>query len=599
MTNFYNQFELFTSMCSIIAYSGNKVAAPILVNGLKRMEYRGYDSVGMATISSGKILVRKGVGKVDEVNKSLRLEKMDGKIGIGHTRWATHGGVTNANAHPHQCCGNDIAIVHNGIIDNYDELKKSLVAKGHKFKSETDSEVIAHLLGDFLSKNDDIKKAMINTTNKLKGTYAFAAVFDDGTVAGSRYDEPLIVGIAKDGYYLSSDVLGFIEHTDRAIFLDNREIAIVDTNSLSIFNYDGSEVKRQVTQIAWELADADKGKFAHHTLKEINEQRHTIANALANRNHTVKEFCGAVSDAKRVLITGSGSSYHAALIAKQLFSKYAKIQCEAIISSEFQYASNLLGKDSVLIAISQSGETADLLQAVKTARASKAKILSIVNVPTSSLARASDLSLGMNCGPEIGVAATKSFTAQLAIIYKITSTLSGLNLGISQKDISKTINTLLNSMKNIVQIADKIKHIGNIYLLGRGLHFAIALEGALKLKELVYVHAEGIPAGELKHGPLALMDEKTIVIVLNPDDETYDDTLSNVHEMKARDAGVIGISNINSNKYDDWIKIPKAKELLYPILEVIPLQLLAYHTALKRESNPDYPRHLAKSVTVK
>ncbi len=585
-------------MCSIIAYVGHRVAAPMLVQGLKRMEYRGYDSVGLATISNKRILVKKGVGKVEDVNRSLALEMMEGKVGIGHTRWATHGGVTDSNAHPHKNCKNDIAIVHNGIIDNYSELKKSLIAHGHKFRSETDSEVIAHLLGEFLHKKRDIKKAMINVTKKLKGTYAFVAVFDDGTVAGARFDEPLIVGIAKDGYYVSSDVLGFIEHTDKAIFLDNNEIVILN-DGYSIFDFDGSKVKKQTTQIAWELADADKGKYAHHTLKEINEQKHTIADTLFSKDPSINEFCDMITGAKRVVLTGSGTSYHAALIAKQLLSKYAGIHCEAVISSEFQSASGLFGKDSVLVPISQSGETADLLQVVKAAKAHKTKIASIVNVPTSSLARSSDLFVEMNCGPEIGVAATKSFTAQLGLIYRITEIISGRKLALNRSDVERFVNRVLNDSKNIANIAEKIKYIGNIYILGRGLHFPIALEGALKLKELVYVHAEGLPAGELKHGPLALMDENTTVIMLNPDDETYSDTLSNVHEIKARGVRVIGVSNINSNKYDNWIKIPKTKDIMYPILEVIPMQLLAYHTALKRESNPDYPRHLAKSVTVK
>ncbi|MGH9921259.1 MAG: glutamine--fructose-6-phosphate transaminase (isomerizing) [Nitrososphaerales archaeon] len=585
-------------MCSIIAYVGHRVAAPMLVQGLRRMEYRGYDSVGLATISNKRILVKKGVGKVEDVNRSLALETMEGKVGIGHTRWATHGGVTDSNAHPHKNCKSDIAIVHNGIIDNYSELKKSLIAHGHKFRSETDSEVIAHLLGEFLHKKRDVKKAMIGVTKKLKGTYAFVAVFDDGTVAGARFDEPLIVGIAKDGYYVSSDVLGFIEHTDKAIFLDNNEIVILN-DGYSIFDFDGSKVKKHATQIAWELADADKGKYAHHTLKEINEQKHTIASTLFSKDPNINEFCDIVADAKRVILTGSGTSYHAALIAKQLLSKHAGIHCEAVISSEFQYASGLFGKDSVLVPISQSGETADLLQVVKAAKADKTKILSIVNVPTSSLARSSDLFLEMNCGPEIGVAATKSFTAQLGLIYRITEILSGKKLAPNRSDVERLVSRVLNDSKNVANIADKIKYIGNIYILGRGLHFPIALEGALKLKELVYVHAEGLPAGELKHGPLALMDENTTVIMLNPDDETYNDTLSNVHEIKARGARVIGVSNINSNKYDNWIKIPKTKDIMYPVLEVIPLQLLSYHTALKRESNPDYPRHLAKSVTVK
>lgn len=586
-------------MCSIIAYMGNKIAAPILVKGLKRMEYRGYDSVGLATLSKRQILVKKGVGKVDDVNSALHLEKMNGSTGIGHTRWATHGGVTDKNAHPHQSCKNNVAIVHNGIIDNYQELKKSLIGKGHKFKSETDSEVIAHLLGEFLNRKSDIKKAMKTVASKLKGAFAFVAVLDDGTLAGSRCDEPLIVGVAKDDYYISSDVLGFIEHTDKAIFLDNRQIAIIDNSGLAIYDSNGSKVKKRVTQIAWELADADKGKFAHHTLKEINEQKRTIARSFSPKKKDLQEFVKALASSKKILITGSGSSYHAGLIAKQLFSKFCKLPCETILSSEFQYSSNILSKNSSLMTISQSGETADLLQTIKVAKASRAKVLSLVNVTTSSLARASDLFLGINCGPEIGVAATKSFTSQLSLIYRIADEISNGHLSINTSEIEKSVGKILNNAKDVEKIADKIKHIGNIYVLGRGLHFPIALEAALKLKELVYVHAEGIPAGELKHGPLALMDENTTVVMLNPEDETYEDTISNVHEIKARGAVVVGVSNVENSKYDEWIRIPKANELLYPLLEIIPLQLLAYHTSVKRESNPDYPRNLAKSVTVK
>ncbi|MEM2760120.1 MAG: glutamine--fructose-6-phosphate transaminase (isomerizing) [Nitrososphaerales archaeon] len=583
-------------MCSIIAYAGNNTAAPILVKGLKRMEYRGYDSVGIATIAKKKMLVRKAVGKVDEVNKALHLEKMYGCVGIGHTRWATHGDVTDRNAHPHQNCKNDIAIVHNGIVENYNVLRRSLIAKGHKFKSETDSEVIAHLLSEFLAKTRDIKKSMINVAKKLTGAYAFVVILNDGTLAGVRYDEPLIVGVARDGYYIASDVLGFIEHTDKAIFLDNHEIVIIDSNGLVIYDSKGHEIKKRPTQIAWELADVDKGKFAHHTLKEINEQKHTIMRAFSVPRLELQEFVKSLVSSKKVLITGSGSSYNAALLAKQLFSRFCNIQSEAIVASEFH--KSLLTKGTTLIAISQSGETADVLRVVKEVKASKVRVLSLVNVTTSSLARASDLYLCLNCGPEIGVAATKSFTAQLAVIYKIVSEFSP-NFHVNVDGLEKSVSNVLNNTNNIGKIAERLKQVGNIYVLGRGLHFPIALEAALKLKELVYVHAEGMPAGELKHGPLALIDENTIVIILNPGDDTYDDMLSSIHEIKARRATVIGVSNVYNNTFDELIKIPKTNEALYPILEVIPLQLLAYHMALKRESNPDYPRNLAKSVTVK
>lgn len=586
-------------MCSIIAYLGSKTAAPVLVNGLRRMEYRGYDSVGLATFSKKRILVKKGVGKVEEVNRSLALEKMNGFVGIGHTRWATHGGVTDKNAHPHKNCHNDIAIVHNGIIDNYDHLRKQLEKKGHKFRSETDSEVIAHLLGESLTKNKDLRKAMLDVTRKLKGAYAFVAVFDDGKLAGARYDEPLIVGIAKDGSYVSSDVLGFIEHTDQAVFLDNNEIVILDEQGPSFYNSKG-KVKKRVTQVAWELVDADKGRFAHYTVKEINEQKHTIVRNLSVKRSDLQKFVRLIRSSKNLVITGSGSSYHAAMVAKQLFAKYGKIPCEAVLSSEFP-SDYGLGRGSVIMALSQSGETADLLQAIKTARLSKVKprLLSLVNVTTSSLARVSDAFLGLSCGPEIGVAATKSFTAQLSLIYRIADELSNSKIHLDEREISRAVGTVLNDAKRISALAEKIKHINNIYVLGRGLHFPIALETALKLKELVYVHAEGIPAGELKHGPLALMDEHTVIIMLNPKDDTYKDTLSSVHEIKARGAAVVGVSDVHSSAYDEWIKIPKVSPFLYPIIEVIPLQLLAYYTALKRESNPDYPRNLAKSVTVK
>ncbi|MEM2760789.1 MAG: glutamine--fructose-6-phosphate transaminase (isomerizing) [Nitrososphaerales archaeon] len=584
-------------MCSIIGYKGKLAAAPILVESLQRMEYRGYDSVGMAIINDRRILLRKGVGKVLEVNRSLNLEEMSGNIGIGHTRWATHGAVTDYNAHPHSSCSNDIVVVHNGIIENYMELKEELIQKGHVFKSQTDSEVIAHLLEEYY--NRSVKRAIIQTCKRLKGSYAFVAVFTNGTIAGARYDEPLIVGIAKNGYFLSSDVLGFLKYTDKAIFLDNCDIVLLN-HALSIFDFSGRKITRPVTQVAWELGAVEKGRYAHYTLKEINEQKYTIVNA-ANQNETMMQlFCDIISKARSLYITGSGTSYNAALIAKHIFAKFVKIRAETIMSSEFQYAPEILDEDSVLIAISQSGETADVLQSAKTAKAFKARVLSIVNIPTSSLARISDAFLGINCGPEVGVAATKSFTGQLAVIYNVADRLCEGCIGIADReDITRTVKAVLAESEVIADIANEFQDVKDIYLLGRASHYPIALEGALKLKELAYVHAEGIAAGELKHGPLALMDKDTEVIILNPSDSTYDDTLSNVHEIKARGAKIIGISDKYDSVYDHLIKIPKVNEALYPLIEVIPLQMLAYHTALMRNADPDYPRNLAKSVTVK
>ena len=576
-------------------------AAPILVDSLRKMEYRGYDSVGIATITDDKILVRKGVGKVVEVNKSLDLGKMQGQIGIGHTRWATHGGVTDNNAHPHSACTNEIAVVHNGIIENYNELKQELILRGHVFKSQTDSEVIAHLLEVHYSNEQDIKKAMIKTCEILKGTYAFVAIFKDGTISGARLDEPLIVGISDNQYFISSDILGFLKYTDKAIFLDNKDIVVIQDENLELFNFEGSPVKRPITQVAWELAAAEKGAYAHYTLKEILEQSSTIGDALTNNAQILQRFCDILANAQNVYITGSGTSYHSALILKLMLGKYAKIRSETIMSSEFEYALGQVDDNSVVIAISQSGETADVLHSVKSAKQSGAKILSIVNIPTSSLARISDCSLTLNCGPEIGVAATKSFTGQLSVIYTIIGKLCSDSIGIplNKTELVLAVRQVLSTENDISRIVDVVQDINDIYLLGRSIHYPIALEGALKIKEIAYIHAEGIAAGELKHGPLALIDKNTVMIVINPRDATFSDTLSNAHEIKARGATVIGISDTGNEVYDHFIEIPRVSDILYPMLEVIPLQIIAYYLALKKNVDPDYPRNLAKSVTVR
>ncbi len=587
-------------MCSIIGYKGKNSAAPIIVDSLKRMEYRGYDSVGVATFNNGDILVRKGTGKVVEVNKNLGISQMSGKIGIGHTRWATHGGVTDKNAHPHSACNNNAAVVHNGIIENYKELKEELTLAGHVFASETDSEVIAHLLEIYHGTSKNIPEAMIQTCKRLKGNYAFVAVFQDGTICGARYEEPLIIGVANDGYFVSSDVLGFLEFTDKAIFLENGDICIIDNSKLEIFNFEGKPVAHPITQVAWELGDIDKGKYAHYTLKEINEQRLTVVHAGRQSEEAISRFCDIISNAKAIYITGSGTSYHSALIFKHMLAKFGKIRAETVMSSESQYALSSMDSDSVLIAFSQSGETADVLDSVRLAKNQGAKIVSIVNVTTSSLARISDAFLSTNCGPEIGVAATKSFTGQLALIYNVTDRLCKGCLSTAKAEFAVAVESVIANQASITTLAEDMKDCTDIYLLGRSVHYPIALEGALKLKELAYVHAEGIAAGELKHGPLALMEKNTFVIILNPDDATFTDTISNAHEIKARGATVIGISDRNDDVYDHWIEIPHLKEAaFYPIVEVIPLQVLAYQLALAKNADPDYPRNLAKSVTVR
>jgi glucosamine--fructose-6-phosphate aminotransferase (isomerizing) len=589
-------------MCSIIGYKGQLIVAPVLVDSLKRMEYRGYDSVGIATINNGKILLKKGVGKVADVNKNLDLSSMDGHTGIGHTRWATHGGVTEKNAHPHYGCTDNMAIVHNGIIENHSELMEELIKLGHVFRSDTDSEVIAHLLERYYAEQKNIKSSMIETCRRLKGYYAFVAAFEDGTICGSRCNEPLVIGLADTGYFISSDILGFIGYTDKAIFLDNRDIVVLDSKTLQIYDQDGKTVNRTLTQVAWELAAIDKGKYAHHTLKEIHEQPSVVEKVGMENLDKIEEFCSILKNSKTVFLTGSGTSYHCALIGKHILSNFAKIHAETVVSSEFQYTLDGIDNASVLLALSQSGETADVLQAVRAAKNVGAKILSIVNIPTSSLAKISDSFLTIECGPEIGVAATKSFTAQLSLIYMIVDTLCNGSLGFkaNKQYLVGALREALDYEIEIRGIAEKLRDARDIYVLGRSIHYPIALEGALKIKELSYIHAEGIAAGELKHGPLALIDRNSYVIIINPNDSTFDNNIASAHEVKARGATIIGISNTPNEVYDIFIKVPFIQcNAIYPIIEVLPFQILAYYLSLVKDIDPDYPRNLAKSVTVK
>jgi glutamine---fructose-6-phosphate transaminase (isomerizing) len=586
-------------MCSIIGYSGKEIAAPIIVKGLKRMEYRGYDSVGVATESDNQIELKKGIGKVNEVNSKIQLDTLPGKVGIGHTRWATHGKVTELNAHPHPSNSGKIAIVHNGIIENFEELKKQLESEGYGFKSETDSEVIANLLQKNYELTKNIKDTVLKTVSEIKGHYAFVAMFENGQLVAARFHEPLIIGLGQDNVFLSSDVLGFIEYTDNAIYMKSGNFVILDKKEFQILDFDGKNAKYEITKVSKEFGDVYKGDYAHFTLKEIYEQPDTILRAGGKTDDAIIKTANYIRHAKNIYITGSGTSYNSALIAKQILSKYAKIKAEPIISSELQFSPDIIEENSILIAISQSGESADVLDAVRIAKKANCKIISIVNVLTSSLARKADVVMGMNCGPEIGVAATKSFTSQLVILYKIVQRLSGNDITINFENFAKSILKILENHTKIQQIAKELKDVSDIYILGRGINYPIAIEAALKLKELTYIHAEGIPGGELKHGPLALMDSDVFVIIINPNDSTYSDTLTSVREIKARGAKIIGVSDIESDIYDYWIEIPKIDEVLYPISEIIPIQLLSYYAALEKNTDPDYPRNLAKSVTVK
>ncbi len=586
-------------MCSIIGYYGKKFAAPVIVKGLKRMEYRGYDSVGVATESNNHIELKKGIGKVNEVNSKIQLDSLPGKIGIGHTRWATHGKVTDFNAHPHPSNSGKIAIVHNGIIENFEELKKQLQDEVYNFKSETASEIIANLLQKNYELTGDVKETILKTVSEIKGHYAFVAMFENGQLAATKFHEPLIIGVGQGEFFLSSDVLGFIEYTDNAIYLENGTFVILEENKFQILDYNGEDVKYGITKISKEFGDAYKGDYAHFTLKEIYEQHETILKSGVKTQEAIEKTADYIKHAKNIYVTGSGTSYNSALIAKQIFLKYAKIKAEPIMASELQFSPDSIEENSIIIAISQSGESADVLDAVKIGKQANCKIIAIVNLFTSSLAREADIVIGMNCGPEIGVAATKSFTSQLVVLYKIVQKLSDNTITINFEKFAETVLKILENPKKIQEIAKEMKDISDIYVLGRGINYPIAKEAALKLKELTYIHAEGIPGGELKHGPLALMDSNVFVIIINPNDSTYLDTLTSAREIKARGAKIIGVSDIESDVYDYWIEMPKIDQVLYPISEIIPIQFLTYYAALEKDADPDYPRNLAKSVTVK
>jgi glucosamine--fructose-6-phosphate aminotransferase (isomerizing) len=584
-------------LCSIIGYMGTRDAAPLLVKALRRMEYRGYDSAGIATVCDSKIIMSKGVGKVDQVNASNQLEQLPGKTGIGHTRWATHGGVNEANAHPHLSSSGRIAIVHNGIIENYEELKAEVGQRGYIFKSETDSEVIANVLQCNRDLGMTVEEAVSETLRELKGRYAFVAMMDDGTLVGARNHAPLIIGVGRHGIFVSSDILGFVEDADDVIYLDNGQIVTISPTMLRLSDFRGSPVKQSVVKVSKELGDSEKGEFVHHTLKEIHDQPLVITKAGRKHYQELSTLASKIKRAKAVYITGSGSSYNAALVGKYLFSQNTDIRMEAIISSEARFSPMSLDKNSLLVALSQSGESADVLDAVGIAVEHGATVSSIVNVESSSLARQSSVCIGLNCGPEIGVAATKSFTSQLAVLYLLNDLVCGKK-DFDLRSLPLEMAEILADDRQIRELAQLLRKVPDIYVLGDGVHYFIACEASLKLKELAYIHAEAMPCGELKHGPLALLDSESYVLVFNPSGPTHANTLASAHEVKARGAKIIGVSDKPSELYDHWIRIPTVAGQLYPMLEIIPIQLLAYHMALQRNTNPDYPRNLAKSVTV-
>ncbi len=590
-------------MCGIVGCisSKNRVSG-ILIEGLKNLEYRGYDSCGIAVICNPGVKVLKAVGRVADVSGRLSFSKLNGRVGIAHTRWATTGGVNNENAHPHTSCDGNIAVVHNGIISNYKELKESL--NSHNFTSETDTEVVAHLVEEYMLSGLDFFEAFRSACADLTGSFALAVIHVDypDMLLVARNESPLLVGIGVGENFIGSDVTAFINHTRKFVPLDNMTLAKVSYNNVEVFSLESGElVDYDILESQWDYSQASKGGYSHFMIKEIYEQPQIVKQALLQDEDKLRRVAHLIHSSPRVCIVACGTSRHAALVGRYAMSEIAGKICEVYMASEFQYFVDKVGKDSLIIAVSQSGETADVLVPVRKALKNGCKLVSLVNVQGSSLDRESDISLYLNCGPEISVASTKAFTAQLVVFYLIAYTMAfrfdeGRALLSSLPDkISETIRV---NEERIKEFSNILKDKRDVYYIARAINFAIASEGALKMKELSYIHAEGMPAGELKHGTLALIESGVPVVVIAPFDNTYDEILNNVHEVKARGALTIGVTDHVNGIFDINLVIPEIERLHYPLLANVPLQLLAYYTAAARGCDVDKPRNLAKSVTV-
>jgi len=587
-------------MCGIIGYIGKKQAAPILFEGLKRLEYRGYDSAGIAVVC-GKIFLRKDVGKVEEIGSKLGFTNLKGNIGIAHTRWATHGVISKENAHPHLSNNKKIAIVHNGIIENYQKLKKFLISKGFKFYSQTDTEVIPNLI-EYFMRNRNFEDSVKETLKKLEGSYAIVALHEgEDKIIAARKESPLVIGVGKNEYFVASDIPAFLKYTKKVIYLCEKDLAILN-DSIKIFNLDKkSFVKRPIRIIDWDIKQIQKGNFEHYMIKEIIEQAETIKRAIKSNKKLIKEVAELMKKAKRIYFVACGSSFHACLSASYKFSSIAKMHVNVVLASEFSNYKNFLTPETLAVAVSQSGETADVLDAVRTAKEKKAKVVSIVNVIGSSLTRESHKTLMMNSGPEVCVLSTKTYTSQLAILTLLAYAIAG-KYEEGRRKLKDLINyvyylTSENTRKYIKKLAKKIKDSEHIYVIGRGLQYPTSLEAALKIKEVSYIHAEGFAGGELKHGTIALIEKGTPCIVFTSE-KTEKEIISNVAELKARGAYIIGVGPKNNDLFSFFIKVREAEEA-NSICQIIPIQILAYQLAILRGYDPDKPRNLAKSVTVK
>ena len=601
-------------MCGIIGYIGDRPAAEVIVRGLRRLEYRGYDSVGVVTAENGRLYIKKGAGKIDEVVERLNLLDMPGKRGLGHTRWATHGVPNDTNAHPHGDCTGRIALVHNGIIENFIELKEELTKKGHTFESDTDSEVIAHLIEEELKSSGSFEEALRKALLKLKGSFALGIVYTEepDRLYFVRNESPLVLGIGEGETFGASDIPAFLEYTNRVVFLDDMEYAIVTKDSWVVKNLKtGEEVEKDVKTVNWTLEMAEKAGFPHFMLKEIFEQPRVLKDAIHGNAEAIKDVAREIANYDKIYFVAMGTSYHAALAGKYLFQRLAKKAPIVEDASEFRYEfEEVIDENSLVIAITQSGETADTLAAMKLAKRRGAKVLAIVNVVGSMATRIADLTLYTHAGPEIGVAATKTYTTQLAVLTMLAIELAR-TLGTADEEhlreleeglrrLPDVVENVLSSSEPLKELAENLKDRPNFFYIGRGIGVPTALEGALKLKEISYIHAEGLSAGELKHGPLALIEEGVPVVAIAPRGKTFDKMVSNIEEAKARGAYVIALGDSERLRgiSDAFIEMPAVDELLSPIPYVVPLQLLAYHLAVLRGNDPDKPRNLAKSVTV-
>jgi glucosamine--fructose-6-phosphate aminotransferase (isomerizing) len=607
-------------MCGIFGYVGRREAEPLLVEGLRRLEYRGYDSAGVATLTGRHLHIRKRSGRIDELARFLRERPAPGCEGISHTRWATHGSPTDANAHPHMSGNGRVAVVHNGVIENYATLRRELQEEGVVFQSDTDTEVIAHLIASYL--DDDLVEAVRQALPRLEGTYGLAVIgsSNPGMIVGARRGSPLVVGLGEGEHFLASDPTALLGQTERVIYLQDGQMSVLTRDEWSILEDDQPCMDVAVHEIAGEAVDADKGDFAHFMLKEIYEQPQALENALRGRLDTASataHFGGLnltaaqLRQAERIILTACGTSYHAALIGEYLIEQFARIPVEVEYGSEFRYRNPPLERHTIVIAITQSGETADTLAALRESKRKGQPTLAICNVVGSTIAREADGGVYLHAGPEIGVASTKAFTNQVAVLAMLAlllgrgrhlSSVEGTRLIRELSELPRLVGQTLDCHDTVRRIAEQFHHVSNALYLGRQYLFPVALEGALKLKEISYIHAEGYPAAEMKHGPIALVDPETPTVFLALRGPVFDKVMSNMEEIKARGGPIIAVASEDDEDVahcaDEVIRVPAAPEYLQPLLAVVPLQLLAYHMALLRDCDVDKPRNLAKSVTV-